>query len=288
VNKGQNPSAANQLQQVPIRTLLGFGPRGEDVTALRALQMAPLRGKGGFRLLLNLVVALVGAVNIARTADPVVAGAWLTVSIGFALWSWNDFKAMHNSTSDLAVRDEFAKCHRHAAMTTLLWLPIFWLQGLPPSIAHILPLWTMALLLMVALTILVNSVPLACMVFILPVSLSAAVAFAMAGEPVLGVVVAVIGVALGMATIRSAQSYILFRRAEATLHEKSETVSLLLKEFEDASADWLWQTDTGRRLEHVSPRFAYALGMSVEELDGMPLLQAIAGDAWECTTWPNA
>jgi diguanylate cyclase (GGDEF)-like protein/PAS domain S-box-containing protein len=288
VTHGQSPSAANQLQQVPIRTLLGLGPRGEDVSALRALQMAPLRGKGGFRLVLNLVVALVGATNIARTAGPVLAGAWLSISIAFALWSWNDFKAMHNSVSDLAVRDEFAKCHRHAAMTTLLWLPIFWLQGLYPSVAHILPLWTMALLLMVALTILVNSIPLTCMIFILPVSLSAAVAFAMAGEPVLGIVVFVIGMALGLATVRSAQSYILFRRAEATLHEKSETVSLLLKEFEDASADWLWQTDQARRLEHVSPRFAYAIGMTVEQLEGMPLLQAIAGDSWETGNFPAA
>ena len=54
---------------------------------------------------------------------------------------------------------------------------------------------------------------------------------------------------------------VLHRRkvSEANLNEKSEVVSLLLKEFEDTGADWLWQTDTSRRITHVSPRFAHAV-----------------------------
>ena len=282
------PSGGNQLQPVPIPTLLGRAPNGEDVSALRTLQMAPLRGKGGFRLVLNLVVTLTAAGNIVGTAGTMVTLLWLAVSLGFIGWSWHGFKSFHKNTNDMAARDEFARLSRHAAIMTALWTVTFWLQGLNPTLGHVLPLWTLALLLMVALTTLVSSVPATCMIFILPVSLSAAGAFAMAGEPDLGVVVFVIGVALSIATLRSAQSYIMYRRAEATLHEKSETVSLLLKEFEDASADWLWQTDTGRRLEHVSPRFAYALGLTVEELEGMPLLQAIAGDAWESGKFPPA
>ena len=283
-----NPSGGNQLQPVPIPTLLGMSRNGEDEAALRTLQMAPLRGKGGFRLVLNLVVTLTAAGNIVGTAGSTVALLWLAASLAFVFWSWQGFRAFHNNTNDMAARDEFSRLSQHAAIMTTLWVATFWLQGVNPTLGHVLPLWTLALLLMVALTTLVNSVPATCMIFILPVSLSAAGAFAMAGEPDLGVVVFVIGVALSIATLRSAQSYIMYRRAEATLHEKSETVSLLLKEFEDASADWLWQTDTGRRLEHVSPRFAYALGLTVEELEGMPLLQAIAGDAWESGKFPPA
>ena len=288
MNIQTKPSASNQLRDVPVRTLLGLGPRGDDVSELRALQMTPLRGRGSFRLVLNLVVAMTAASSAAKNADGLIILIWLATCCGFAVWSWHDFKAMHQGSRDLAERDEYSRCHWHAAITAGLWLPVFWVQGWSPTVGHILPLWTITLLLMVALTILVNSLPLVCMIFILPVSLSAALAFAAAGEPVLAIVVAVIGFALGTATIRSAQSYILFRRAEATLHEKSETVSLLLKEFEDGSADWLWQTDPGRRLEHVSPRFAYALGMTVEQLEGMPLLQAISGDAWEGGRFPSA
>ncbi len=288
MKKVQQVPGEKSATLVPLRTLLGLGPRGEDVAELRALQIAPLRGKGSQRLVLNLVVAMLAATNIARTANPLLAGLWLAACVAFAFWSWHGFKAMHQATSAIAVHDDFVKCNTHAVVTTCLWVPTFWVAGLEPSVAHILPLWTMTLLLMVALTVLVHSLPSACILFMVPVSLSAAAAFAVAGEPVLGVAVALIGGALAYASVRFSQAHILFRRAEATLYEKSETVSLLLKEFEDASADWLWQTDPGRRLEHVSPRFAYALGMSVEELDGMPLLQAISGDAWQSGNFPPA
>lgn len=282
------PSSSQQLERVPLRTLLGLGPRGEDVTQLRADQIAPLRGKGGFRLVLNIVVTLLAATHMARSALPAAAGAWAIGLILYAIWSWHDLKSMHRTPVEPAVHDEFARCNRHATITTLFWAPTFWLAGLYPGIDHILPLWSMTILLMVALTILAHSLPSACIIFMLPVSLSAAGAFAMAGEPILAAVASVIGGAMSYAAVRFSQSHILFRRAEATLYEKSETVSLLLKEFEDASADWLWQTDPARRLEHVSPRFAYALGMSVETLEGMPLLQAISGDAWKTGRFPSA
>jgi diguanylate cyclase (GGDEF)-like protein/PAS domain S-box-containing protein len=286
VSANKQKPGVNHLERVPLRRLIGLGRRGEDVADLRAMQLAPLRGKGEFRLIINIVVALLAVANIARTADPRLAGVWLFTSLAFALWSWHGMKPMHRTADDLAVRDEFAKCNLHSAATALLWVPLFWFQGWEPSVGHIMPLWAMTLLLMVALTVQVHSLPSACLIFMLPVSLSAAAAFTMAGEPVLAVVAVMIGAALSYASVRFSQSHIVFRRAEATLYETSETVSLLLKEFEDASADWLWQTDPGRRLEHVSPRFAYALGMTVEELEGMPLLQAISGDAWEAGRFP--
>ena len=288
MNKSRQKPGPHFLEAVPLRTLFGLGPRGVDVDELRAVQLAPLRGKGGFRLVVNCVVVMLAAANAARTGDPLLVGLWLAAGLVFALWSWHGFKAMHGTANEIAVRDEFARCNIHAVATTILWAPVFWLQGADPSLPHIMPLWAMALLLMITLTVLAHSLPSACVVFMMPVSLSAAAAFAMAGEPILAVVVAIIGAALSYAAVRFSQSHILFRRAETTLYETSETVSLLLKEFEDASADWLWQTDTGRRLEHVSPRFAYALGMSVEALEGLPLLQAISGDAWETGRFPVA
>src|SRR5690606_20066003 len=62
----------------------------------------------------------------------------------------------------------------------------------------------------------------------------------------------------------------------------------LLREFEETSADWLWQTDNSRRLVHVSPRLAFAFGASPDALEGMPLLQALAGDAWETGDFPKS
>src|SRR3546814_13290428 len=69
--------------------------------------------------------------------------------------------------------------------------------------------------------------------------------------------------------------------------EKNETVSRLLREFEETSADWLWQTYKAGRLIHVSPRLAYALGASADALEGIALLQALSGDAWETGQFPK-
>lgn len=67
----------------------------------------------------------------------------------------------------------------------------------------------------------------------------------------------------------------------ASLTEKTEVVSLLLREFEEASADWLWQIDATKRLTHVSPRFAHALGCESSDIEGKSILEVLAGDGWE-------
>ncbi len=155
-------------------------------------------------------------------------------------------------------------------------------------------MWTIAVLMMVTLSIVAHSVPLACVLFIGPVTLSAAIALTRAGAPQLAGVALVAGLLLCAFCVRFAQSHIRFRRAEEVLHEKTETVSLLLREFEETSADWLWQTDNSRRLVHVSPRLAYALGGTAEGLEGVPCsgrCRATHGKPGcsrkACTTWPS-
>ncbi|MDQ8755308.1 EAL domain-containing protein [Sphingosinicella sp. LHD-64] len=59
------------------------------------------------------------------------------------------------------------------------------------------------------------------------------------------------------------------------LEEREETVSLLLREYENSDADWLWQTNSSLALKNVSARFARALGRSAEEVEGMSLLDLL-------------
>ncbi len=101
------------------------------------------------------------------------------------------------------------------------------------------------------------------------------------GLPVVALVT--LGVALVAAHTGLIESRGFFHslRQRASLQEKEETVSLLLREFEDAGADWLWQTDASRVLVHVSPRFAHALGRQPDELEGRSVLEVLAGDGWE-------
>lgn len=78
-----------------------------------------------------------------------------------------------------------------------------------------------------------------------------------------------------------ARALVVMRANELALAERDETVSLLLREFEDKTADWLWETDAARRVIRASPRFAWATGHDPVTINGKPFLQVLAGEAWE-------
>ena len=272
---------------IPVRTLLGLGPRDADIGNLRQLQLAPLRGQGSLRLFMGLGMTLVAAFTMILDVPLATVGGWLGCSLLFSLWSYSKFRSLPLGDPKLPAITEYGMCNRHALYSAMFWGAPFWLHGLSPPLDHVLSMWTIAVLMMVTLAIVAHSVPMACILFIAPVTLSAAAALIRADAPQLAAVALVAGLLLCNFCIRFGQSHIRFRRAEETLHEKTETVSLLLREFEETSADWLWQTDNSRRLVHVSPRLAFALGAPAESLEGVPLLQALSGDAWDTGLFPK-
>ncbi|MEM9501354.1 MAG: EAL domain-containing protein [Pseudomonadota bacterium] len=86
--------------------------------------------------------------------------------------------------------------------------------------------------------------------------------------------------------IETARSQYTARIAESGIMEKDQVVSLLLREFEENEADWLWEVDTNRRLRNVSPRFSYALGCDQKLAEGKPLLEMVAGQNWQDGKFP--
>jgi diguanylate cyclase (GGDEF)-like protein len=59
------------------------------------------------------------------------------------------------------------------------------------------------------------------------------------------------------------------------LAEREQTVSLLLREYENSDADWLWQTNASLCFNNVSARFARAIGKTMEELEGLSIIDLI-------------
>ncbi len=57
----------------------------------------------------------------------------------------------------------------------------------------------------------------------------------------------------------------------AVVQEQSETIGLLLKDFEEGASDWLWETDGTGRLHHSRRRFAGLLGRDREDLEAEDL-----------------
>jgi PAS domain-containing protein len=131
-----------------------------------------------------------------------------------------------------------------------------------------LALWMVMTVIIAGMAYALAAVPLAPLLFGGIVGITGAVMFVWSGQVVNG------GLALAFVTIVSAgrieaaRAFLNARVAEAGMAEKGEVVSLLLREFEEGGADWLWQIDTARRVRAASPRFAFALGCEPDEADG--------------------
>jgi diguanylate cyclase (GGDEF)-like protein len=81
--------------------------------------------------------------------------------------------------------------------------------------------------------------------------------------------------AMLMMVMVNGRAFIQRKCLDLALEERSETVSLLLREFESSDADWLWQTNASHCFDNVSARFARAIGRSVEELEGMTIVDLL-------------
>ncbi|SMF74382.1 putative bifunctional diguanylate cyclase/phosphodiesterase [Allosphingosinicella indica] len=88
-------------------------------------------------------------------------------------------------------------------------------------------------------------------------------------------------VGLLFAVLGNGRAFMRRRMVDLALEERSDTISLLLKEYESSDADWLWETDADLRFRNVSPRFARALGLDAGEIEAMTLDALLSQDAHE-------
>ena len=69
-------------------------------------------------------------------------------------------------------------------------------------------------------------------------------------------------------------------KAEIERRESTETVHMLLNDYEEQSSDWLWTVGPRGNLRNVSARFAKVLGMEQGELEGNSLIDLfVPGEA---------
>ena len=121
----------------------------------------------------------------------------------------------------------------------------------------------------------------ATLVFTAIVGLAVIVGFVANGSVAIAVIAALFVATIMLGAIETARNFLMSRLGEAGVAQRNEVVSLLLREYEEGDADWLWETDANRRVRGVSRRFAYALGMEPEQIDGQRFIQLLAGPAWD-------
>jgi diguanylate cyclase (GGDEF)-like protein/PAS domain S-box-containing protein len=88
---------------------------------------------------------------------------------------------------------------------------------------------------------------------------------------------------MALVCVRYARNLVQHLVSESKVREQNDIISLLLKEFEENSSDWLWEFDRFGLFQRVSDRFSAAAGLSRESLSGHGFLAFLreAGQANE-------
>ncbi|KRA83903.1 putative bifunctional diguanylate cyclase/phosphodiesterase [Altererythrobacter sp. Root672] len=276
-----NPSELPTLRLSALELLGLKGPADGDWARVRALQYGQLHKTVLIRTIAHALAASV-TVSVFVGKVPVwLLGLWLVAAVAA---TWNTIR-IDRSLADIdrrtMTRHEFRRQALGVAGNALVWAAAMIL--LPPygGQAEHFALWTLVAMLIASSASILSSAPMGTVVFIAITGGTASASFVISRDyGFAAVILAFITLAIS-GTIDSARTYLSAKIAEAGVAEKDEVVSLLLREFQENEADWLWQVDPNRRVRSTSPRFAFALGKDPAAAEGLPFIQLIAGDSWD-------
>ncbi|UYY59577.1 putative bifunctional diguanylate cyclase/phosphodiesterase [Sphingomonas sp. S2-65] len=268
---------------IDARALLGLRDPA-DTTNWGPIRAAQLHA-GSQLALFMLAANLVGAALITLLLAPLVPlwqlATWsalvaaVSCTVTFRRLSKRNRDAV---TAELKeVRDTFYE----GAALGLIWAVLPIAYGYRADAQAALGLWIILSLIMTASAVAMAALPLATITFVSSIGVAISVTLLRIASPVLAAAAALFTVLLVMATLVRGKSLVVIRANEIALAERDETVSLLLREFEESGSDWLWEIDAQRRIARANPRFAVSLGVDPITMNGMPFLQLLAGPTWE-------
>jgi diguanylate cyclase (GGDEF)-like protein/PAS domain S-box-containing protein len=267
---------------LPLLALIGLrNPPQGDWAALRAIQYAQIHQLSRSRALAHAMGVII-TVGLFLGKVPIVILAPWVMCVVVALW--NSFR-IDRQLADIDRRSmthrEFRRQALGVAGAAAVWAVPLLLFTQWGTLTDHFALWTLVAMLIAGSALAMAPAPMATIVFSGTTGGAALVSFVLKGEPTFAVVVGAFVVIAVAGALNVARTFVAAKIAEAGVVEKSEVVSLLLREFEENAADWLWQVDTNRRIRSASPRFAYALGREIEAIEGESFIKLIAGEAWE-------
>ncbi len=257
------------------------GGNSDEWARVRAQQIGIVRNLGLIRLALSITAGCIIVTTLGPTASPIKLLAWfLGVAILSGILAVPHLRK-NNSIGATATRWELHKETLNLMLAAVGWTALPLTLGIDGGREQVLTVWTVATSMMGCAAFALSVVPLAAGSFIMILGAGLAWMTYSLHMPFVSATALIYSVALTAACLINGRTIVLHRFNQFALSEKSEVVSLLLREYEDSGGDWMWQTDSSRCLSHVSPRLAVALGVEPHSLEAKPLLQILAGDAWE-------
>ncbi|WP_349512518.1 EAL domain-containing protein [Erythrobacter sp. NFXS35] len=270
-----------------MSAVLGLSDKDDfNWARLRGLQYPALAKLAFYRFYVHAILAIfVGQIYISKVGFP-----------GFALWTaallavhWRGTRidlSLTDADRRQVTRSEFARQATTAILSGLLWSVAIVVFPLFGTRDDLMALMMIVVILTSGSVFFFTAAPFSIICFITLICLAAFGQLWLAGMVHAAVAMLLFLIIGLLGTVEVGRTFLTARFAEAAVAEKEEVVSLLLREFEENEADWLWEVDVSRRLRSVSPRFAFALGRPQVEVEGMPLLELVAGRSWASGQFP--
>jgi len=275
-------AAATLPKELPVLAVLGLADPGDgDWARLRGLQYSSLATATLARLLTHGIAAIATAGLFLGKVHILGLVAWIGALAATLFYGAKIDASLVDADRRRMSKDEVNRQSVSAIVNALVWVMPIAIFSLFSDVETQLKLWTVLAMLMTASAILLPAVPLSTLLFTGIIGGAAVVNFLFNGVYDMAVVALAFALTVCGGAVQSARRYLMSKVAEAGISEKNQVVSLLLREFEEGEADWLWEIDPSRRVRSVSPRFAFALGKDPKDIDGKPFIQMIAGQAWE-------
>ena len=281
----------SDLPKLPLRLsplqILGLrDPDEGDWGRLRALQYAQLH-RGGLTRMVSHGLATLITVSVFLGKVPLwLLGPWVAAALAAMLNATRIDRSLADIDRRSMTRFEFKR-----QATGMIACAVVWAVALVTFVPFAteteqFALWTLVAMLIASSAATMSAAPIGTVAFAALTGATASVMFAVGGDFAFAAVTAgFVAIAIS-GTLEAARTCLSARIAEVGVAEKDEVVSLLLREFQENEADWLWQIDTNRRIRSASPRFAFAVGKDPAAIEGESFIQLVSGEAWESGQFP--
>ncbi|MBU2342436.1 MAG: EAL domain-containing protein [Alphaproteobacteria bacterium] len=263
-------------------------PVGGDWSQLQGSQYALLAARLPMRIALHLAGAALFFFLFQPFVGSLIVGAWAVVVVLVTADGARLDLALRDANRRIFTRDEYRRHTLYAALKGAVWVvPAFLFMPYADPATNAVA-WGFTAMVLLVSAVSRYGAPAGTVVFCAVTALGTAAGLFVMGETALGAVAIATGLAATSGTIEGARVALSARIAQLGMNEKSEVVSLLLREYEDSDADWLFELDPRRRLRSVSPRLAVALGRELADIEGRSFLELISGSAWETGRFPSS
>ena len=266
------------IGELSIWAILGLSGHGtEEWARLRGLQYSQLALVARARIWTQALAAVVSVLLFAPYINHALIGGWLGALCASLTYSIRNEGQLSDADRRRMSSVEFRRQAWGTIINGMVWASplIFFVPHAPMHLRY--EYWTVLAMLMTISAVIVPTVPLSTLLFSTIVGCSSVVGFFTLLQPGMAGVAALFVASIALGTIEASRHFLASRLAADGMAERNEVVSLLLREFDEDDADWLWQIDAQRRVRAVSDRFAEALGMDRAQIEGQGFLALLSG-----------